>query len=125
MSYQDNDVTTITPNLSTTVDVTTGDILAAVATATAPAYAVKGDLAIATATADQASSFPLLATVVTPVVGLSAALGSPSAGTDGVVVGNIDVSGAVGSGVGANIGGAVFESINTATAIAINGTLGN
>ncbi|WP_209019452.1 hypothetical protein, partial [Chlorobaculum sp. 24CR] len=126
MSYQDNDQMTFSPDLSTTVDVTTGDILAAVATATAPAYAVKGDLAIATATATQQSSFPTLATVVTPVVGLSAAaLGAASAGTDGLTVGAITVSGDVGSGVGANIGGAVFESINTATAIAINGTLGN
>jgi hypothetical protein len=42
-----------------------------------------------------------------------------------MTVGNINVSGAVGSGVGVNLGGAVFESINSATAIAINGTLGN
>ena len=124
MSYQDSDVTTITPNLSTTVDVATGDILAAVATATAPAYAVQGDLAIATATADQASSFPMLEWVVTPVVGASAAVFNGQPGTDGLKIGDISVEGAVGSGVGANIGGAVFESINTATAIAINGTLG-
>ena len=124
MSYQDNDTMTFSPDLSTTVDVTTGDILAAVATASAPAYAVKGDLAIATATATQASSFPELEWVVTPVVGASVALLNGQPGTDGLIIGDITVSGAVGSGVGANIGGSVFESINTATAIAINGTLG-
>jgi hypothetical protein len=119
MTFSPSDVTTTTN--TATNNITVGDIVAAVSVATAPAYAAGGDLAVATATADQASSFPLLDTVVTPVVGLSAALGSSGAGTDGLVMGNVDVSGAVGSGVGANIGGAVFESINTATAIAING----
>ena len=117
-------VTTTTEDNSTTVDVKTGDILTAIAESEAPAYAVKGDLAIATATAAQESSFPALETVLTPVLGESDAYQSGSAGTDGLVVGNINVAGAVGSGVGSNIGGAVFESINTATAIAINGTLG-
>lgn len=113
VSYQDNDTFTV------------GDIVAAVATASAPAYAAMGDLAVANASAYQESSFPELEWVVTPVVGASAALQNGQPGTDGLVVGNITVSGAVGNGVGAQIGGAVFESINSATAIAINGTLGN
>jgi hypothetical protein len=137
MSYQDND--TFTPDFSTDIttdiktdikneiktDITVGDIVAAVATASAPAYAAMGDLAVANASAYQESSFPTLEWVVTPVVGASAALLNGQPGTDGLVVGNITVSGAVGNGVGAQIGGAVFESINSATAIAINGTLGN
>jgi hypothetical protein len=120
MTFSPSDVTTTTN--TATNNLTVGDIVAAVSVASAPAYAAGGDLAVATATATQESSFPLLETVVTPVVGLSgAAFGAAGAGTDGLTIGNVDVSGAVGSGVGANIGGAVFESINTATAIAING----
>jgi hypothetical protein len=112
-------------DITKTIDsnnLTVGDIVAAVSVSSAPAYAAAGDLAVATANAYQEQSFPALTTVVTPIVGLSsAAMGAAGAGTDGVAMGAVTVSGAVGSGVGANIGGAVFESINTATAIAING----
>jgi hypothetical protein len=127
---QDNDSWNFDPDVTTSIsssvsnNITVHDVVAAVATSTAPAYAALGDLSVATAEATQYSSFPMLTTVVTPVVGLGvSALGSGQ-GTDGLTLGNVNVSGAVGSGVGANIGGAVFESINTATAIAINGTLG-
>jgi hypothetical protein len=119
-----NDQSSVVTNTQNNPSVTVGDISAAIASATAPAFVTQGDIAYAVASATQASSFPVLEWVVTPIVAAGVGYGDAN-GSDGMTIGNINVGGAVGSGVGANIGGAVFESINTATAIAINGTLGN
>lgn len=110
-------------NTQNNPSITVGDISAAIASATAPAFLTQGDIAYAVASATQESSFPALEWVVTPLVAAGVGYGDNN-GSDGMTVGNINVDGAVGSGVGVNLGGAVFESINSATAIAINGSLG-
>jgi len=119
-----NNQATTTTNTQNNPSISVGDISAAIASATAPAFVTQGDIAYAVASATQESSFPALEWVVTPLIAAGVGVGDAN-GSDGMTVGNIDVGGAVGSGVGVNLGGAVFESINSATAIAINGTLGN
>lgn len=78
-----------------------------------------GSVSIATSTAHQDSSFPVLDNVVTPVVGATVAVRAGSDENAGLAFNDVYNTGSVGSGVGVNVGGANFQSINTATSLAI------